>query len=281
MTTQETFQIPVEIAEAYEAKFVPSVFAEWAPLVLDAAEVGAGTRLLDVACGTGIVARTAADRVGPEGAVVGVDLNEAMLTVARRIAPGIDWRRGDVAALPVEDDAFDAVTCQMAMMFFPDRRAAFAELCRAVRPDGRVAVVVPASLDTQPAYRVFVDVAVRHAGSQAASLLGTYWNCGDLAALTAAAAEAGLAVVAARTRVGTARFDSCDDFVATEIEASPLLERIEAATYARIKDGARTALARYSTDDGFAVPLVCHVMATRPAVRAARDSAPASYPPHG
>src|ERR1700758_5453310 len=80
----ESFQIPVEAAEAYEATFVPAFFAQWAPILCDAAGVGAGHTVLDVACGTGIVARVAAERAGA-ARVTGVDLNEAMLTVARRV----------------------------------------------------------------------------------------------------------------------------------------------------------------------------------------------------
>lgn len=262
---QETFQIPLAVAEVYEANFVPAIFAEWAPHVLDAADVGPGTRLLDVACGTGIVARTARDRVEPDGSVTGVDLNEAMLTVARRADPEIDWRRGDVADLPFGDGSFDAVTCQMAFMFFPDRRQAFAELGRVVRPGGSIAIVVPAALDAQPAYRAFVDIAARHAGAQARALLATYWNCGDLAALQETMTSAGLVVSDHRTRTGTARFESSDAFVATEVEGSPLVERIDDATYAAIKAEVAEALAHYATPNGrFEVPLLCHVVAARP-----------------
>lgn len=84
MTQAETFQLSVAAAEAYESSFVPALFGEWAPRVLDAAAVSPGEAVLDVACGTGVVAREAVRRVGPTGSVVGVDLNEAMVTVARR-----------------------------------------------------------------------------------------------------------------------------------------------------------------------------------------------------
>jgi ubiquinone/menaquinone biosynthesis C-methylase UbiE len=98
--SHESFQIPIEAAEFYEAAFVPAFFAQWAPILCDEAGIAAGNRVLDVACGIGIVARTAADRVAPDGSVTGLDLNEAMLTVARRIRPDIDYRQGDPAALP-------------------------------------------------------------------------------------------------------------------------------------------------------------------------------------
>ncbi len=110
----ESFQIPIEAAEFYETAFVPAFFAQWAPILCDEAGIGNGSRVLDVACGTGIVARTAADRVGPHGTVSGVDLNVAMLTVARRVRPDIDYRQGDAAALPFPDTSFDVVVSQMA-----------------------------------------------------------------------------------------------------------------------------------------------------------------------
>ena len=101
-SSDETFQIPIEVAELYEAKFVPALFAEWAPRLTERrGREARATRCLDVACGTGIVARTAAEIVGSGGRVVGVDLNEAMLAVASRVRPDIEWRQGDVAAAPV------------------------------------------------------------------------------------------------------------------------------------------------------------------------------------
>ena len=86
-SSAETFQLSLAAAEAYEAKFVPALFAEWAPHLLDAAGVQPGQTVLDVACGTGVVARAARERLAGNGTVVGVDLNEAMLTVARRLRP--------------------------------------------------------------------------------------------------------------------------------------------------------------------------------------------------
>ena len=132
MTTSptESFQIPIEAAELYESAFVPGFFAQWAPILCGAAGVTSGQAVLDVACGTGIVARTAADLVGGGGSVVGLDLNEAMLTVAGRVRPDIEWRQGDSAALPFADRSFDVALCQMALMFFADRRRALQEMAR-------------------------------------------------------------------------------------------------------------------------------------------------------
>ena len=148
----ETFNLSLEAAELYESAFVPAFFAQWAPAVCAAAGVGPGQRVLDVACGTGIVARTAAGLVAPTGSVVGVDLNEAMLTVARRVSPSLEFRRGDAAALPFPDESFDTALCQLALMFFPDPGAAVGEMARVVRPGGSVAILVPSALDAQAAF---------------------------------------------------------------------------------------------------------------------------------
>jgi SAM-dependent methyltransferase len=268
----ESFQIPVEAAEAYEATFVPAFFAQWAPILCDAAGVGAGHTVLDVACGTGIVARVAAERAGA-ARVTGVDLNEAMLTVARRVRADIDWRHGDAAALPLAGRSFDAVLCQMALMFFPDPIGALREMARVAAAAGTVAVLVPAGLGAQPAYGPFVDMAARQAGPQARSLLDTYFACGDLDDLTGLFGRAGLRVTGTETHGGTARFGSVDAFVTTEVESTPLRERISAGVYHRIKQGAREVLAPFTAADGtLAAPFRVHVVRARPSPDDVRET---------
>jgi SAM-dependent methyltransferase len=252
------------MAEMYEAKFVPVFFADWAPHLVEFAGVAPGQAVLDVACGTGIVARTVAARQAGSGRVVGLDLNEAMLTVARRVRPDVTWRQGDVAALPFPDATFDVVLCQMALMFFPDRSRALREMRRVAAPGGTVAVLVPGRLDAQPAYAPFVEMAARHAGPEAASLLGAYFVCGDLAELTALVVSAGLAVTGTRSRLGRARFASVDEFVATEVESTPLVSRISPDVYERIRAGAREALRPFTGSAGeVEIPLEGHLVAAR------------------
>ncbi|MGH3834819.1 MAG: class I SAM-dependent methyltransferase [Pseudonocardiaceae bacterium] len=260
--SSESFQIPIEAAEFYESAFVPAFFAQWAPILCEAAGVGPGQRLLDVACGTGIAARTAADLVAPNGKVIGLDLNEAMLTVARRIRPDIEYHQGDAAALPFPGGSFDTALCQMALMFFPDRRTALREMGRVVTPGGTVAVVVPSRLDTQAAFAPFVDLAARHAGPAAVSLLSTYFGCGDLDELTALTESAGLRVTSTRTQVGVYRAPSVDAFVTTEVESTPLIQRISDEVYQRIRTDARDVLAPFTAADGSVeAPFECHVLA--------------------
>ena len=267
-SSAETFQqVSLAIAETYEAKLVPAVFGEWAPHLCDVAGVAPGQSVLDVACGTGIVARTAAERVVPGGRVVGVDLNEAMLAVARRLRPDLEWRHGDAAALPFADAAFDVVVCQAAMMFFPEAERALREMGRVVRERGTIALQVWGTLESSPGYARFAEVIARHAGADAVTLFDSYWRLGDLHELLALCESSGLRVTSTRARLGSVRFASIDEFVRTEAEATPLLERIDDDTYRRIREDAGEALRAFLTASGdVAVPIAGHLLTARPVI---------------
>jgi ubiquinone/menaquinone biosynthesis C-methylase UbiE len=246
----ETFNLSLEQAHAYEDLFVPALFAQWVPTLLATAEVTAGQHVLDVACGSGIVARKAAELVGATGAVSGVDLNPAMIEVAKGTATAVDWRVGDAAALPYADATFDAALCQSALFFFADPQQAVREMARVVDAGGVVALQTYAGLDAQPVYGPFVASVARLAGDDAHRLLGTYWSQGDLGELSSLLEGARLETTAADVKLGHVRFPSIDAFVHTEIQATPLATRIDDATYAAILDEARQALADHKQPDG-------------------------------
>ncbi len=260
----ETFQISADQAEAYEERFVPALFRHWVEPVLQGGAVEPGDRALDVACGTGVVARAAADRVAPGGSVTGVDLNPAMLAVARRVAPGIDWQQGDVAALPFPADAFDVVTCQAAVFFFPDLTGALAEMGRVARPGGRVVVQSFSALSTQPAYGPFVDVVARHAGPEAVELLGTYWSCGDPGVMRDRCADAGLRVTAVQEHTRPAYFPDVRTMVLTEVDATPLRDRLGGEELDRVVAESESVLGRFVRDGRLVVPLAGYVLVATP-----------------
>ena len=117
-------------AEIYERYMVPGIFGHWTQELLDLAGPRPGERVLDVACGTGIVARQAAERVSRTGHVVGLDYHAGMLAQARSLSLAgglpIEWREADAQRPPLSDGSFDLVLCQHGLQFFPDRPAAFA-----------------------------------------------------------------------------------------------------------------------------------------------------------
>jgi len=185
----------------------------------------------------------------------------AMLAVARRVRPDIEWWQGDAAELPFADESFDVVLCQAAMMFFPDVGLALGEMARVVTAGGTVAIQVFASLESQPGYGPFVEVASRHAGPDAVNLLSTYWRLGDLDGWDALFGSADLRVTTIGTRKGLARFDSIDEFVAIEVRSTHLVDRISDTAYRQIVEESRVALESFTTESGKAeVPIQGHLI---------------------
>jgi len=206
--TDPTLQAQIDAATAYDTIMVPAMMEDWAVQVADAAALGPGQRVLDVACGTGVVSRVALARVGSAGAVTGLDPNRGMLAVAERRAPAVRWTHGAAEQLPFPDAAFDAVVSQFGLMFFRDRKRAIAEMLRVLARGGRWAVAVWDRVENIPAYAAEVALLERLAGTRAADALRAPFVLGDRDALAALFREAGAADARVTTERATARFPS-------------------------------------------------------------------------
>jgi SAM-dependent methyltransferase len=172
-------QALIDAAEGYESLLVPALFEPWPTILLSAANVSEGDSVLDVACGTGVLAREAITRVGITGSVAGTDPNLGMLAVAERIEPAVDWREGVAESIPFSDDAVDVVASQFGFMFFTDKLAAAREMLRVAKPAGRVVVAVWDALEKNPAYAAEVELLERLAGSEAADCVRAPFALGD------------------------------------------------------------------------------------------------------
>src|SRR5438105_15897251 len=129
MAAQSTqWQVAGSAPENYERYLVPAIFGPWAADLLALAAPQPGERIMDLACGTGVVARLTAERVGTAGVIVGLDLNPGMIELARSLpalnGAAVDWRVGSALELPFAHATFDVVLCQQGLQFFPDRSAA-------------------------------------------------------------------------------------------------------------------------------------------------------------
>lgn len=190
--------------ELYERFLVEPLFRPFAEELLNRVRVAENDRLLDVACGTGIVARLARQVVGGRGRIVGVDASPAMLAQARAVAPSIDWREGDAARLPVGDDeAFDVLTCHQGLQFFADRPAAIREMRRVLVPGGRLAVATWLPVGDIPLMRDLQKVAERHLGT----FVDRRHSFGDADAIRRLLADGGFGAIRIETVTRTIRMN--------------------------------------------------------------------------
>ena len=249
---EPALQAQVEAANAYEALFVPALFRQWTPRVVDAAQIQLGHRVLDVACGTGILAREAAARTGPTGSVVGLDPGPGMLAVAERLAPNIEWRQGAAESLPFADQSVDAVVSQFGLMFFVDRHQALREMLRVLRPGGRLVIAVWDSLESLPAYAAEVALLERVAGRRAADALRAPFVLGDRKALATLFADAGVASAEITTHDGTAQFPSIRTMVEADLRGwLPVMGVILSEDQiVRVLEEAEQTLRPYAAADG-------------------------------
>ena len=206
-------------AEGYESYMVPTLFGPCARILIQAADPKSGERVLDVGCGTGIVAREVATRLGATGAVTAVDLSAKMLAVARTAAVRegltIEWREGNAEQLPFQDGAFDLVLCQFALMFVADKTAALSEMRRVVTGSGRVVISVWEGLDRHPFYQILHNVIQQRLGMSALQQIFALGNADDLRDLVLAA---GFRRADIKPFSLTARFPNPEAFIAGEIE---------------------------------------------------------------
>jgi SAM-dependent methyltransferase len=250
MDAAQTGQVNRSAADVYEEFFVPALFQGWAGPVSEAAGLKPGARVLDVACGTGVLAREALTRIQPGGSLVGLDVNDGMLAVARRRTPEIDWRQGLAESLPFDDGSFDAVVCQFGLMFFEDRVAALKEMWRVLRPGGRLAVAVWDSLDNTPGYAAVTALLQRMFGDDAADGMRAPFSLGDRGHLMPLFAAAGIPDAKLQTMDGTARFPSIEAWVHTDVKGWTLADMIDDAQYEALLEAALTELKHFQQSDG-------------------------------
>jgi len=245
-------------AEVYDEMFVPALFQRWGPIIADAAGIGLGDSVLDVACGTGVLACAALDRVGPRGTVVGLDPNADMLSVARRNSMRVEWREGRAESLPFPDGSFDAVVSQFGLMFFDDRPAALREMMRVLRPGGRMAVAVCDAVDHSPGYAALANLLQQLFGKRTADAFRAPFVLGDPERLLSICGAAGIVDAKVARHNGSVRFASIKALISTERACIWTLGgMLDAAQFTELLKEAERAFQPFVAGDGaitFAMP---------------------------
>ena len=241
---------PLSPPEMYEKYFVPAMFIPWARLLLARAAPQPGERVLDVACGTGIVARMAAPLVGAGGQVVAVDFNPPMLGVARSLpAPAgaaIRWEEGNAMALPFADGSFDLVLCQHGLQFFPDRALAVCEMRRVLKPGGRALVIVLQQLALHPVFQALIESVARQLALPVADVM-TPFALSDAGQLKGLFTNAGFAKVEVLAESATVRFPEPERFVPLAVMSSaaavPAFAQLQGPARATLLEAVRQDIA--------------------------------------
>lgn len=209
-------------AEYFENYMVPALFAPWSSYLVQSANAQPGQRVLDVACGTGIVARRIVPRVGAQGRVIGLDINPDKLNVARVAAKreglAIEWGTGQAEQLPFPAGSFDLIVCQFGLMLFNDRHAALTEMYRVLRTGGGVGLSVWQGLDHHPFYQVLHDISQQRLGT---SSVPEVFSLGDAGELRSLLTDAGFQHVEIEPASITARFPNPEEFLAWEVDVDP------------------------------------------------------------
>jgi ubiquinone/menaquinone biosynthesis C-methylase UbiE len=238
-------------ADVYDEHFVPALFQPWSGIVARTADIGPGKRVLDVACGTGVLACAAAERVGISGSVTGLDASAEMLAVARRKVTPVQWVEGRAESLPFDNDHFDAVVSQFGLMFFERPADALREMMRVLRPGGRLAVAVCDALDHSPCYAALAALLHKLFGPRVADAFRSPFVMGDAQRLLALCVEAGIAGAEVSRHAGTVRFASIEDLVATERACAWTLGGLlDAQQFAQLLQAAQQVLKPFAGEGG-------------------------------
>jgi ubiquinone/menaquinone biosynthesis C-methylase UbiE len=265
MSKHEQWHLTAEAAELYERYVARYILGPWTASLVDSARVTVGERVLDVACGTGVVARMAAQRVGPTGRIVAIDLNPGMIAVAQSLpapvgAP-IEWLARSALDLRLEDASFDVVLCQQGLQFFPDKAQALREMRRVLGPGGRLALSVWNNIGL---YNSAVGEALgRFVDDETAARFCASRQAPAREELERLAKEAGFSEVAVRVDRIDLHLPSLDQFTLQHLAATPIAPIVAAAapeTRAKVGASVMRRLQRFADGDGVTYPEETHVL---------------------
>ena len=244
-------------AAAHYERYWERQLAPARALLFELADLRPGMRVLDVACGTGLVTFPAAEAVGPSGSVAATDISEAMVThvtreAAARGVANVQASRMDADELRFDDASFDAVLCALGLMYVPDPLASIREMTRVLRPGGRMIGVVWGARDRCGWAEIFpiVDARVQ------SEVCPMFFRLGTGHALQRTMEDAGLEQVRAERLSTTLEYDSAADACGAAFAGGPVAlaySRFDEETAEAARSEYVKSIAPYRVGDGYAI----------------------------
>lgn len=262
------FQLSGNAAERYEQSTVPTMAGPVARAMLANIDLTGARRILDAACGTGVVVRLVAEGGISPKEIVGVDLNENMLEVARNLEPDaafpIAWQQGDLCALPFAEEAFDVVLCNQGLQFPPDKGLALSEIKRVLEKGGRFIFTVWSA--APPINVAIADSISRHVGESLAETFLNPFAFRDIAVIRELLNDAGFGSLDCRELTALRQTPASEDIALNIIDRSHIAADISAE-----RQGVRDLIARevyeaisgYKDGDIFSEPMSNHLVQVR------------------
>ncbi len=264
MAEQESYQLQGNAPQIYEEQHVPSIFRPLAELTLRHVDIPEGARVIDVACGTGIVGRLVAEKVG-NGTVAGIDLNAGMIEVAKRSTPmtdaNVEWHHGDVNALPFPDARFDMAFCQQGLQFFPDKLGALKEIRRVLTPGGSLILTVWS--EVSPLNAALADALALHVSAEVAKTSLAPYALHEPEVIQALFVESGFSEIQMEIIEFERRIGPAEEYVQEAMASAPYandVESLDMATRKAMVKEVGEALQNYRKDDGFDIPQQTHLI---------------------
>jgi len=247
---QFTPEISEDLVRAHEQYLVPAIYAQWANRVAEIAEIELGQHVLDVACGTGTLARAAQLETGLTGQVIGLDASKLMLESAQRQSRSIEWQIGDATSMPFEKNRFDRVLCQFSLMFITNRVAAIKEMLRVCKTDGLVVVATWGPLHHGGAFDSLIKLVSQHCGSHAAMKLSAPWALGRPGAMDSLLLSSRVNEYECHERSGQARYPSMREFIEVHLRLAGEFDSLNEQAYKELLSAANPQLHKFLIPSG-------------------------------
>ena len=261
----DKFQLTNEAALKYDSHSVPAMFAPLARATMEKVDLPPSAHVIDIACGTGALTREIASCLKGKGRIVGVDLNETMINVARENQPesnhNIEWYAADVCKIPCEDDCFDFGFIQQGLQFFPNKAASLKEVHRVLRSDGQL--VLTCWREVSPFNGALADALERHIGETAATKARAPFSFRDGNVITKLLHDAGFEIVLHEAVILERRFDDLySQIMALPIEAD--LRQAGETIVETVVTEVSAELSQYDRDGILCVPQEAHFFCAKP-----------------